>query len=277
MNTKIPKPKNPNDAISQMENFIEIVKILRNECEWDKSQTHKSISHLLIEEVYEVYDAINQNNDEELAKELGDVLLHIVMHSIIAEEKNKFTLTDVLQKISEKMIRRHPHIFANPEIDGTNQISNDTNQILKNWENIKMQEGRNSVLEGVPNHLPSLLKAERIQEKAAKVGFDWDNKIDVWKKVEEEISELQIEIKNGDKDKIEAEIGDVIFAIVNVARFEGVVPEQALQRTNHKFISRFQYIEKRAKEKKMELQEMTLEQMDEIWNEAKEKENRNEI
>ena len=270
MNTKIPEPKNPDDAISQMENFIEIVKILRNECEWDKSQTHKSISHLLIEEVYEVYDAINQNNDDELAKELGDILLHIVMHSVIAEEENKFTLADVLQKISEKMIRRHPHVFGHIEVDGTNQI-------LKNWESIKMQEGRKSVLEGVPNNLPSLLKAERIQEKAAKVGFDWDNKIDVWKKVEEEISELKIEIENGDKDKIEEEIGDVIFAIVNAARFEEVVPEQALQKTNYKFISRFQYIEKRAKEKGLELKEMTLEQMDEIWDEAKQKENLNKI
>jgi len=262
MNTKIPEPENPTDAISQMKTFIEIVKILRNECQWDKSQTHKSISHLLIEEVYEVYDAINKNNFDELAKELGDILLHIVMHSVIAEEENNFNFADVIKTVSEKMIRRHPHIFAGVEVD-------DTNQILKNWEDIKMQEGRKSVLEGVPASLPSLLKAERIQEKAAKVGFDWDNKIDVWKKVEEEISELKIEIENGDKNKIEEEIGDVIFAIVNAARFEGVVPEQALQKTNSKFISRFQYIEKIAKEKGLELTEMTLEQMDEIWNEAK--------
>jgi len=262
MNTKIPRPENPNCAISQMETFIEIVKILRSECEWDKSQTHKSISHLLIEETYEVYDAINQNNSDELAKELGDILLHIVMHAVIAEEENKFTLADVISKISEKMIRRHPHIFADTVVD-------DTNQILKNWENIKMKEGRKSVLEGVPNSLPSLLKAERIQEKAAKVGFDWDNKNDVWKKVEEEISELKVEIENGDKDKIEDEIGDVIFAVVNAARFEGVVSEQALKKTNTKFISRFQHIEKRAKEKGLELKDMTLEQMDEFWNEAK--------
>jgi len=262
MNIKIPEPENPTDAISQMKTFIEIVKILRNECQWDKSQTHKSISHLLIEEVYEVYDAINKNNFDELVKELGDILLHIVMHSVIAEEENNFNFADVIKTVSEKMIRRHPHIFAGVEVD-------DTNQILKNWEDIKMQEGRKSVLEGVPASLPSLLKAERIQEKAAKVGFDWDNKIDVWKKVEEEISELKIEIENGDKNKIEEEIGDVIFAIVNAARFEGVVPEQALQKTNSKFISRFQYIEKIAKEKDLELTEMTLEQMDEIWNEAK--------
>ena len=262
MNIKIPEPENPTDAISQMKTFIEIVKILRNECQWDKSQTHKSISHLLIEEVYEVYDAINKNNFDELVKELGDILLHIVMHSVIAEEENNFNFADVIKTVSEKMIRRHPHIFAGVEVD-------DTNQILKNWEDIKMQEGRKSVLEGVPASLPSLLKAERIQEKAAKVGFDWDNKIDVWKKVEEEISELKIEIENGDKNKIEEEIGDVIFAIVNAARFEGVVPEQALQKTNSKFISRFQYIEKIAKAKDLELIEMTLEQMDEIWNEAK--------
>ena len=209
--TKIPKPKNPADAISQMEIFIEIVKILRNQCEWDKSQTHKSISHLLIEEVYEVCDAINSNDYGEFVKELGDILLHIVMHSVIGEEENKFTFADVIKEISEKMIRRHPHIFADVKVDGTNQI-------LKNWENIKMKEGRESVLEGVPIGLPSLLKAERIQGTAAKIGFDWDNKKDVWKKVEEEISELKIEIEKGDKDRIEEEIGDVIFAIVNAAR-----------------------------------------------------------
>ena len=272
MKIKISKLKNPTDAISQMEIFIEIVKTLRSNCEWDKSQTHKSISHLLIEETYEVFDAISQNNFDELSKELGDILLHIVMHSVIAEEENNFTFAEVISKISEKMIRRHPHIFGDTVVDGTNEIL-DLNQILTNWEKIKMQEGRKSVLEGVPNSLPSLLKAERIQEKAAKVGFDWDDKNDVWKKVEEEISELKIEIENGDKEKIEDEIGDVIFAIVNAARFEGIVPEQALQKTNSKFISRFQHIEKRAKESGLELKNMTLEQMDEFWNEAKKQEN----
>jgi MazG family protein len=262
MNNKAPKPTNPQDALSQMEAFIEIVKILRKECPWDKEQTHKSISHLLIEETYEVYDSIIKENYDEFTKELGDILLHVVMHSIIAEETNKFTLADVIQAISDKMILRHPHIFANEKVEGTEQV-------LENWEKIKITEGRKSVLEGVPKDLPALLKAERIQEKAAKVGFDWNNKEDVWKKVEEEIEELKKEIECGNKEKIEDEIGDVIFAIVNAARFENIVSEQALQGTNNKFIRRFQFIEEKAKERGLNLKEMSLEQMDKIWDEAK--------
>jgi XTP/dITP diphosphohydrolase len=262
---KIAKAENQNDAISQMKAFVEIVKILRKECPWDKKQTHKSISHLMIEETYEAVDAIFKQDFDELAKELGDILLHIVMQSLIAEEENRFTFADVIQKISEKMILRHPHIF-----NKDNALGNITEEkVLENWEKIKMTEGRKSVLEGVPNSLPALLKAERIQEKAAKVGFDWDNKNDVWKKVEEEIGELKHEIEFGDKDKIEDELGDVIFAIVNAARFEKIVPENALQRTNNKFIRRFQYIEQKAKANNLDLKEMTLAEMDEFWNEAK--------
>lgn len=265
MNHEVPTPKNPNDPLSQMAAFIEIVKILRKECKWDSVQTHRSISHLLIEEAYEVYDAINKDDADELSKELGDILLHIVMHSVMAEETNSFNFADVIQKISKKMVVRHPHIFSDT-------VVNNTENILENWEKIKMKEGRKSVLEGVPKDLPSLLKAERIQEKAAKIGFDWDNKKDVWEKVEEEIIELKTEIEKGDKTRIEDELGDLIFAIVNAARFENVVAEQALQGTNSKFIRRFQYIEQKATERGINIKTMSLQEMDQIWNEAKEEE-----
>lgn len=242
--------------------YIEIVRILRKECPWDKEQTHKSISHLLIEEAYEVYDAISKDDWDDLSKELGDVLLHIVMHSVMAEEEGKFNLAQVIASNANKMVKRHPHIFGDVEVSGTSDV-------LQNWETIKMTEGRKSVFDGVPTNLPSLIKAERIQEKAAKVGFDWSDKRDVWDKVEEEITELKVEIDAGNKAKIEDELGDVIFAIVNAARFENITPENALQSTNNKFIRRFQYIEQVAKERGLELKKMTLEQMDEIWNEAK--------
>jgi XTP/dITP diphosphohydrolase len=265
MNHTIPTPQNPTNPLSQMEAFIEIVRILRKECPWDSEQTPKSISHLMIEEVYEVYDAIEKQDIADIPQELGDVLLHIVMQCVMGEEKKLFSLTDVIKSISEKMIRRHPHIFGEVNAE-------DTKQVLQNWEKIKMTEGRKSVFDGVPKALPSLLKAERIQEKAAKVGFDWSDKVDVWKKVEEEIAELKVEINQGDKERIEDELGDVIFALVNAARFERIVPENALQGTNAKFIRRFQYIEKMADKSGLSLNEMSLKDMDAIWNEAKQNE-----
>ena len=193
MKNKIPIPDNPDSVVSHMENFIKIVELLRQDCPWDHEQSHKSLSHLLIEEAYEAVDAINKGDMNELAKELGDILLHIVMHSIIASETNEFSFIDVIKSISNKMIYRHPHVF---EIDGNDTGSeiNTSEQVLDNWEKRKMKEGRTSVLEGVPADLPSLLRAERIQEKAARVGFDWINKQDVWAKVHEELGELKEEI-----------------------------------------------------------------------------------
>ena len=268
MKHKIPIPDNPDSVVSQMENFIKIVELLRQDCPWDHEQSHKSLSHLLIEEAYEAVDAINKGDMNELAKELGDILLHIVMHSIIASETNEFSFIDVIKSISNKMIYRHPHVF---EIDGNDTGSeiNTSEQVLDNWEKRKMKEGRTSVLEGVPADLPSLLRAERIQEKAARVGFDWINKQDVWAKVHEELGELKEEIDSNNQNKKEAEFGDVFFALVNAARFEKIVPEHALQLTNLKFTKRFQYIEKRAKELNLNLSDMSLEEMDRFWNEAK--------
>lgn len=268
MKNKIPIPDNPDSVVSQMENFIKIVKLLRQDCPWDHEQSHNSLSHLLIEEAYEAVDAINRGDMNELTKELGDILLHIVMHSVIASETNEFSFIDVIKSISNKMIYRHPHVF---EIDGNDTGSeiNTSEQVLDNWEKRKMKEGRTSVLEGVPADLPSLLRAERIQEKAARVGFDWINKQDVWAKVHEELGELKEEIDSNNQNKKEAEFGDVFFALVNAARFEKIVPEHALQLTNLKFTKRFQYIEKRAKELNLNLSDMSLEEMDRFWNEAK--------
>ena len=264
MKHKIPIPDNPDSVVSQ----IKIVKLLRQDCPWDHEQSHNSLSHLLIEEAYEAVDAINRGDMNELTKELGDILLHIVMHSVIASETNEFSFIDVIKSISNKMIYRHPHVF---EIDGNDTGSeiNTSEQVLDNWEKRKMKEGRTSVLEGVPADLPSLLRAERIQEKAARVGFDWINKQDVWAKVHEELGELKEEIDSNNQNKKEAEFGDVFFALVNAARFEKIVPEHALQITNLKFTKRFQYIEKRAKELNLNLSDMSLEEMDRFWNEAK--------
>ncbi len=262
---KIPKPNNPNDLLDVFNAFVEIVKLLRLHCPWDSEQTNESISHLMIEEAYEALDAIQSNEYQEFAKELGDLLLHIVMHAVMAEEQGKFNLIDVINKISNKMITRHPHVFGDEQVDGERQV-------LDNWERIKMSEGRKSALEGVPLSMPALLRAERIQHKAARVGFDWDNKSDVWAKVEEEYQELKSELEAGNREKSFEEYGDLIFALVNAARFEDIVPESALQLANKKFTNRFQYIEERAAEANKNLSEMTLAEMDALWNEAKAKE-----
>ena len=265
MEQKIPTPKDKNSPISQFEAYIEIVKLLRLYCPWDSEQTHESISHLLLEEAFETFEAIHNNDVKGMAEELGDLLLHIVMNSIIGEENNTFSLVDVISHSAEKMVLRHPHIFDKVKVNGTDEV-------LQNWERIKMKEGRNSILDGVPIVLPALLKAERIQQKAAKVGFDWNNKRDVWNKVLEEVEELKTAIINDDFKNMEEEFGDVIFALVNAARFSNIVPENALQKTNTKFIKRFNHIERRAKELNKELNEMSLNEMDELWNEAKENE-----
>lgn len=259
---EIPKPVNPNDPVSNFEAFVEIVKLLRLHCPWDRAQTNESIAHLMVEEVYETTDAIYRKNDKEFAKELGDLLLHIILHSVMAEERGAFTFMDVVKGITNKMVTRHPHVFGET-------VVKDQDEVMKNWEQIKMNEGIKSILDGVPNSLPALLRAERIQHKASRVGFDWDDKNDVWNKVDEELGELRHEISSGNKTKAREEFGDFLFALVNAARHENLVAEEALQLTNDKFKNRFQYIEKSAKDSGRNLRDMTLGEMDEIWNESK--------
>lgn len=253
--------------------FVEIVKRLRKECPWDREQTNDSIKSNTIEEAYEVVEAIDNKNYEELKKELGDLLLHVVFHAQIAQEENHFTIDDVIDSIQEKLIRRHPHVFGDVKVTNSNEVK-------KNWEEIKLSEGRESVLDGVPHNLPALQRAHRLQEKAAKVGFDWEKKEDVWKKVIEEIEEmheieeLKSQKPNDEKQeelriKLEKEVGDVFFAMVNYARFLGINPEDALRLTNEKFINRFNYVQKKVKETGKAINESNLQEMDKYWNESK--------
>lgn len=246
-----------------------LVKRLRKDCPWDREQTNDSIKAATIEEAYEVVEAIDHNNYDELKKELGDLLLHVVFHTVIAEEKNHFNIDEVIESISEKLIRRHPHVFGETVINGSEEVK-------KNWEKIKLSEGRKSILDGVPNSLPALQKAHRLQEKAAKVGFDWEKKEDVWKKVIEEINEMHSieEQKKISSDvslqaKLEDEIGDVFFALVNYARFLKINPENALRKTNDKFVRRFNYIENKLEENGKSIENSNLEEMDKFWNESK--------
>ncbi len=263
MAREIPLPAQPESVLDQFSAFVEIVRILRTDCPWDREQTHESISHLLIEEAYETLDAIREQNDAEFSKELGDLLLHVVMHSVLAEERGAFHLRDVIAGVSAKLVHRHPHVFGDAGAESTTQV-------LQNWESQKMKEGRTSILEGVPKTLPALLRAQRTQEKAANVGFDWDDRKDVWAKVEEELTEFKTELLNNNRKATEEEFGDLLFAIVNAGRFENLVAEEALQGTTNKFSRRFQYIEKKAKEQGRALKDMTLAEMDIWWNEAKE-------
>lgn len=261
---KVPEPANPNSLEDQFMNFVEIVRILRRECPWDKRQTNQSIAQLLIEETYELIEAIEENDDEEFRKELGDVWLHVIMHSIMAEERKAFSMIDVLKAIQKKLVARHPHVFGDISVSGENEV-------MQNWEQIKMKEtGQKSVLDGVPKAMPALLRAERIQFKASRVGFDWDNKEGVWEKVDEELKELRTEIQNGNEKGIHEEFGDVLFALVNAARFENVISEESLQAANNKFSRRFQSIEKQAAEMNKQLKDMSLEEMDRLWDKAKE-------
>ena len=252
---------------TKFKEFYEIVKRLRVECPWDREQTNDSIKAATIEEAYEVVEAIDEKSYGELKKELGDLLLHIVFHTIIASEDNHFTLDEVIDSISEKLIRRHPHVFGNVEVNGSEEVK-------KNWESIKLKEGRNSVLEGVPKMLPALQRAHRLQEKAAKVGFDWEKKEDVWKKVIEEIEEMHVSEKQESLEELENEIGDVFFALVNYARFLGIHPENALRKTNEKFIRRFNYVEEQINGNGRKINESTLEEMDKYWEESKKTERR---
>lgn len=261
---EIPKANNPNDIKDQFEALVEIIRILRRECPWDKKQTNESIAHLTIEEAYETIAAIQENDDKEFAKELGDLTLHIIMHAVMAEERNAFTLLDVLIKIQEKLVNRHPHVFGEIQVSGEEEV-------LNNWESLKMKEGKKSILEGVPITLPALLRAERIQQKVSRRGFDWENKEDMWNKVFEEIEEFKKEALIGNREKAKEEFGDILFALVNAARFEEIVPEEALQVTNNKFTKRFNYVEEKVKESGKSFEEFTLEELDVFWDEAKAK------
>lgn len=237
---------------------------LRENCPWDKKQTNETLRHLTIEETYELSDAILNNNPQEIKSELGDLLLHIVFYSKIASETQAFTINEVIDGVCEKLVRRHPHIYGDT-------VVSDAEQVKENWEQIKLKENsEKTVLSGVPNSMPSLVKAIRIQDKASSAGFDWDKPEQVWEKVQEELGELQEAVAQQEsQDRVEEELGDVIFSLVNYARFIGVNPEDALEKTNRKFIQRFNYIELQAKNSGKKLTELSLEQMDAWWNESK--------
>jgi len=246
--------------------LVEIMDRLREECPWDKKQTMDSLRYLTIEEMYELSDAILEKDMGEIKKELGDLLLHIVFYSRIASENNDFDISDVLNGISDKLIYRHPHIYGDVKVK-------DAKEVKKNWEKLKLKEGKKSVLEGVPKSLPAIVKAFRIQEKVRGVGFDWDNKTQVWQKVQEEIEELKHEETENNHDRIESEFGDVLFALVNYSRFIDVNPEDALERTNKRFIKRFKLMEDKIKTDGHELSDMSFDEMNKYWEWAKKKYN----
>lgn len=250
------------DQLKAFDRLLTIMDELREQCPWDRKQTMISLRHLTIEETYELGDAILDNDLEEVKKELGDVLLHIVFYSKIGSETGDFDIADVCNSICEKLISRHPHIYGDEKVE-------DEQEVLRNWENLKLKEGKKSVLEGVPKSLPAVVKASRIQEKVSGVGFDWEEPQQVFEKLQEELGELQHEINEADSDKMEAEFGDVLFSMINYARFLKINPENALERTNKKFIKRFQYLEGKAAEMDKQLKDMTLAEMDVFWNEAK--------
>lgn len=253
--------KRPNIE-SLFADYVQVVRKLRKECPWDREQTHQSIRHSLIEEAYEVVEAIDHKNLDDLKFELGDLLLHVVLHSIIAEEESEFTIENVVSESSAKLIRRHPHVFGDTKVRSSDDVKN-------NWEKIKLTEGRKSLMDGVPKKMPSLLRAHRLQEKASKVGFDWKRKEDVWEKVVEEIGELHAAETKRSYNHLEEEFGDLLFALVNYARFLKVNPESALSRSTKKFTKRFQRIEEEIRGRGKRLEHSTLEEMDAIWNEGK--------
>jgi XTP/dITP diphosphohydrolase len=245
-------------------NLLKIMDELREQCPWDKKQTIESIRHLTIEETFELSDAILKNDSNEIKKELGDILLHIVFYSRIASETNLFTITDVINSLCEKLIYRHPHIYGNATAETEEQVK-------QNWEQLKQKEkdGNTSVLSGVPNSMPALLKAYRIQEKARAVGFDWEKPEQVFEKVKEELTEFEVEVKNKNQQAAEKEFGDVLFSLINYARFLNINPEDALEQTNKKFIKRFDHMEARVKEQGKQIADCKLEELDSYWNEAK--------
>ncbi|MFN6379782.1 MAG: nucleoside triphosphate pyrophosphohydrolase [Flavobacteriales bacterium] len=249
------------DKKKAFERLLIIMDELRAGCPWDMKQTMESLRHLTIEEVYELGDAILDGDHEEIKKEIGDILLHMVFYSKIGSEKNQFDIADALNSICDKLISRHPHIYGDVKVQ-------DEEEVKANWEKLKLKEGKKSVLEGVPKSLPAMVKAQRIQDKARGVGFDWDNSDQVWEKVLEELEEFKQE-SDRNSDKMEEEFGDLLFSMINFARFKGLNPEDALERTNKKFIFRFQYLETKSAADGKNLSDMSLEEMDKYWNEAK--------
>ena len=252
------------EKLEAFRRLLGIMDDLREKCPWDRKQTMASLRYLTIEEVYELADAILEDQRQEIKKELGDILLHIVFYAKIASETNEFDITAVIDSLCDKLVHRHPHIY------GDVQVADDA-EVSRNWEKLKLKEGKTSVLEGVPVSLPALVKAIRIQEKARATGFDWEEPQQVWDKVQEEMNEFKAEEKAGHKDKMEEEFGDLLFAMVNYARFSGINPEEALEKTNKKFIRRFRYMEDRVAEGGLKLTDLKLDQMDVYWNEAKSK------
>ena len=252
------------EQLKAFKRLLDIMDELREKCPWDRKQTFETLRHLTIEETYELGDAILDNDLEDVKKELGDLLLHIVFYSKIGSEKKVFDIADVANQISEKLIHRHPHIYGDTYVENADQVE-------KNWEAIKLKEGKKSVLDGVPKSLPALVKALRIQDKVSGVGFDWNNDGEVLAKVKEELAELSTEINSGDLNQMEAEFGDVMFSLVNYARFLKINPETALERTNKKFIKRFNYIEEKAEKSQRKVSELSIEEMEVLWEEAKKK------
>jgi len=254
------------ETLQSFQRLLDVMNELREKCPWDKKQTLESIRPLTIEETYELSEAILDGDLPNVRKELGDLLLHIVFYSRIASEQNAFSIKDVMDSLCDKLVYRHPHVFGDVE-------ANTAGQVVKNWEQLKLKEkdGNKTVLSGVPSSLPALIKAQRIQEKARAVGFDWEQREQVWDKVQEELDELRAEVEKMDAQKIEEELGDLLFSVVNAARLYGVDPETALERTNKKFIKRFNNLERETIKKGRPLTQMTLDEMNEIWEEAKTK------
>ncbi len=244
--------------------LLDVLDELREKCPWDRKQTNESLRPNTIEETYELCDALMRNDQREICKELGDVLLHVCFYAKIGSEKGEFDIADVCNKLCDKLIFRHPHVYGDA-------VANSAGEVIGNWEKLKQREkdGNKTVLSGVPAALPSLIKAQRIQEKARNVGFDWDHREDVWDKVDEELAELRAEMERGDKEATTSEYGDFLFSLINAARLYHINPDNALERTNRKFISRFNHVEAKAKQQGKRLQDMTLAEMDALWNEAK--------
>jgi tetrapyrrole methylase family protein / MazG family protein len=254
----------PAIPVNEFRKFVSIVRRLRKDCPWDRQQTHRSLRESLLEETYEVLESLDNDDIQELRNELGDLMLHVVLHGTIAEQSGEFTLAEVLDSISKKLVRRHPHVF------GTTRVS-DAEEVTRNWETLKLEEGRSSLLQGVPRRMPSLQRAYRIQQRAAKVGFDWKKAEDVWEKIREELGELRKALRKKNAKEQEEEFGDLLFALVNYARFLRLNPENALRGTTEKFISRFRYIEKELAHRGKDVHGSSLEEMDALWNEAKRK------
>jgi len=248
--------------LEAFDRLLNILNELREKCPWDRKQTMESLRNLTIEETYELADSILENDMAEIRKELGDLLLHVVFYAKIAEEQQEFDITGVIHSLCDKLVQRHPHVFGDTTVE-------DHHQVEENWEQIKMKEGQRSILSGVPDSLPALIKSNRIQQKVRGVGFDWEKKEQIWDKVREELEELQKEVEQDKKDHIEAEFGDLLFSIINAARLYDVDPENALEKTNKKFIRRFRFLESQTIGKGQSLKDMTLEDMNVIWEEAK--------